>query len=550
MRDRLNSRRIARLVAGILMLMAALVMARVAEYGLFEEDTPVQATGTLLEGALRLAPRDQSPPVFPERFEGEPDLGDQTGSGGQAGPGDQTGSEAQTGTDAQTGPGSPTGVGGLTNPGVQNSPADQQDPGLKKPAEQRLIRRDVRLSLNLAAHRLRMFEGDEPVKVFSVGVGKLDAGTPTGNFRIINKLINPTWFPPESVENKEPVPPGPLNPLGTRWLGLSKSGYGLHGTNLPASVGQYVSLGCVRLFNDDVEWLTDQVMVGTPVEIRYDTVESAFDPFSGKPYLEVYPDAYRLDPGRDDRIRRMLGELGLLDRISADRLGRLLKRAGVAHTVISEGIPVFVNGELLTVGGIELQGVPYVPLRLLADSLGFKITWDAALGMVMVEGQPVPTAVRVEGTMVVPAKDLPAYLPGSTTRIVERNLAVEVSFLRVYWNDKPVFLPSLVRERKVWFPLAEISARVNRRFVWSAEKQAALSGGTEIRGWMREDRLWISNGGLASLGLELLWSPLSGRVEIRSQGRGEGREDPAVRPSPGSPLSLMPVPWSSSPGPA
>ena len=99
-------------------------------------------------------------------------------------------------------------------------------------------------------------------KVYSVAVGKQTTPSPTGKFKVVNRLENPTYYHKGVV-----VGPGAANPLGNRWIGLDQKGYGIHGTNAPETIGRSVSHGCVRLRNEDIEKLYDMVPVGTPVYI-------------------------------------------------------------------------------------------------------------------------------------------------------------------------------------------------------------------------------------------------------------------------------------------
>lgn len=105
---------------------------------------------------------------------------------------------------------------------------------------------------------------------FPVAVGTSDHPTPTGDFEIIQKQTNPTWFPPDSpwAAGLGPVPPGVSNPLGTRWMGTSAPAIGMHGTPTSSSVGTRASHGCVRMYIHDAERLYDLVDIGTPVYIR------------------------------------------------------------------------------------------------------------------------------------------------------------------------------------------------------------------------------------------------------------------------------------------
>ena len=88
-------------------------------------------------------------------------------------------------------------------------------------------------------------------------------------FRIVDKQENPWWTPPTSswAQGLKPVPPGPGNPLGTRWMGLAAPGVGIHGTPDDASIGYSGSHGCIRMHIPDAEWLFEHVGVGTPVVI-------------------------------------------------------------------------------------------------------------------------------------------------------------------------------------------------------------------------------------------------------------------------------------------
>jgi lipoprotein-anchoring transpeptidase ErfK/SrfK len=125
-----------------------------------------------------------------------------------------------------------------------------------------VIRRDV--------NRLTLYDGARLVRTFKVATGQAAYPTPLGQFQIVVKWTNPTWYPPTYdswAKGLKPVPPGPNNPLGTRWMGLSSPGVGIHGTDDPASIGYSVSHGCIRMQVPDAEWLFDHVTIGTKVFI-------------------------------------------------------------------------------------------------------------------------------------------------------------------------------------------------------------------------------------------------------------------------------------------
>ena len=111
-------------------------------------------------------------------------------------------------------------------------------------------------------NQLLLTEDNRFIKTYTVATGK-DNSTPAGTFKIVNRLPNPVWYKQHAV-----VPPdSPENILGTRWLGIDKPGYGIHGSVDPEAMGKQVTAGCVRMRNPDVEELFDIVPVGTDVTI-------------------------------------------------------------------------------------------------------------------------------------------------------------------------------------------------------------------------------------------------------------------------------------------
>jgi lipoprotein-anchoring transpeptidase ErfK/SrfK len=123
--------------------------------------------------------------------------------------------------------------------------------------------------INRSANTLRLFNGAAPWRSFRVATGSPRYPTPSGSFSIVNMQRDPWWRPPDSdwAQDEEPIPPGPNNPLGTRWMGISAPAVGIHGTPSPRSIGYSVSHGCIRMQIPDAEWLFTQVHVGTPVLI-------------------------------------------------------------------------------------------------------------------------------------------------------------------------------------------------------------------------------------------------------------------------------------------
>ena len=180
--------------------------------------------------------------------------------------------------------------------------------------------------INVAEFRLYYFmKGKSPVMTFPVGLGDREWTTPLGEFRIGEKRTNPTWYIPPSLQHKYPIkaiPPGPDNPLGDYWMGLEGTSYGIHGTDIPWSIGRLVTHGCIRMYPEDIPHLFNLVKPGTAVSIIYEPIKIGL--VYGRVYVEVHRDIY-------DRIEDMnvygielLREKGLLDSVDLDKFKQAL----------------------------------------------------------------------------------------------------------------------------------------------------------------------------------------------------------------------------------
>lgn len=180
---------------------------------------------------------------------------------------------------------------------------------------------------------------------YPVAVGRRDWPTPLGEFAVVSKEVNPTWDVPESIREEarragrslpRKVPPGPSNPLGAHWLGLSVGGVGIHGTNAPASIYQVTTHGCVRLHPDDIAALFGQVTVGAKGVLLYEPVLVTV---AGEDvFVEAHRDVYRLAT-RDplDFLRARAQELGVLERVNWKLAADVVRqRDGVARVVTRE----------------------------------------------------------------------------------------------------------------------------------------------------------------------------------------------------------------------
>ena len=120
-----------------------------------------------------------------------------------------------------------------------------------------------RVIVSIPDRKLVLLEGGKVTRVYPVAVGKASTPSPEGSFQVISRIPHPTWYTKGKI-----VGPGPANPLGTRWIGLSEKGYGIHGTNVPSSIGKSASHGCIRMRKADVEELFTLLQIGDTVELQ------------------------------------------------------------------------------------------------------------------------------------------------------------------------------------------------------------------------------------------------------------------------------------------
>ena len=272
--------------------------------------------------------------------------------------------------------------------------------------------------INLAAMRLFYFKSNGKrlaVSTFPVGVGTTERPTPMGKMYVRRKKFRPTWYVPASIaedhrKKGDPlppkVPPGPLNPLGEYALYLSKSGYLVHGTNKPASVGLRATNGCIRLYPEDIKRLFENTPVKTPVKIV------------NQPYLVgqrdgiVYLEAHTpFEESGTAGLKKAYAKLRNIEKKSGNALDWKKVKREVAE---ARGIPVPIfeirHGNKKDVAETvklrhpdKLYGKPEIPdLRtdawyVLAASLPNKVDALRLAAIINHQGPPIPARVLSKG---------------------------------------------------------------------------------------------------------------------------------------------------------
>ena len=190
--------------------------------------------------------------------------------------------------------------------------------------------------------RMLFYADDGQTRGMPVAVGRPDWRTPTRAFTILTMEVDPTWEVPKSIQEEARragkslstvVPPGPNNPLGKYWLGLSIPGVGVHGTNAPSSIYRVTTHGCIRVGAADIAWLFSRASVGTRGVIAYEPILVAV--VDGDVLLEVHRDVYRrLDATPIAIVRRLVAAAGVdhqVDWAAAERL--VMASDGIARSI-------------------------------------------------------------------------------------------------------------------------------------------------------------------------------------------------------------------------
>ncbi len=205
------------------------------------------------------------------------------------------------------------------------------------------------IEVNLPQRMLFHFEDWRVTGAYPVAIGQPSKQwrTPIGSFKVIQMREDPTWRVPASIQREEEaegkvvydeVEPGPDNPLGKYWIGLSMPIVGIHGTNHPITVYSYQTHGCVRLHPDDIEALFDAVDLNDRGEIVYLPLMLArLD--DGRIFLESQKDIYRKGTGGIDAVKALADASGIGSLIDWTRAGDVVTdEDGIARDVTLQSI--------------------------------------------------------------------------------------------------------------------------------------------------------------------------------------------------------------------
>lgn len=230
---------------------------------------------------------------------------------------------------------------------------------------------EKKILLNLASRILTLYQGDVKIRMYPVGVGRPETPSPIGHYSVTTKEVNPTWIDPDS---STVIPSGPDCPLGYRWMGLFGN-YGIHGTNVPSSIGGYVSHGCIRMYEEDVEDLYDHTPLGTPVDIFYDRIVINRDDDHTISYY-IYPDGYGWQPLTVNQVKKALAGYGVEDFAEPKDVYNKIMSSDGKPTYVAKAYDLVVNGNKLPKRALGKDGRVWLPAFALSSAVKVPSQWN------------------------------------------------------------------------------------------------------------------------------------------------------------------------------
>jgi len=372
--------------------------------------------------------------------------------------------------------------------------------------------------VNIPALELHLYADGVRAKTYPIGVGRLLNPSQLGPTEIINEVIYPTYYPPDWYRSGlSPIPPGPENPVGTRWLGLGFRGYGIHGTNQPETIGTAASSGCVRMHNRDVEELASLVGIGTSVTFIYETIEVWRDAILDRAYLKVHKDIYRQGVNTIDHMRAALAEAGVTEDVDLSALGVLLGEAAGEARPVPLAVPIVVDGNVAQTTAVDYGGRLLIPLSAFSKELGlsYYVTRIGDEPSVWLAGQKVPDPFWIGSQAYVSPRSA-ASAVGLALRESGR---AGIRFDRVLLVDdrgNMVAERTFVHEDWLRVPVQDVSARLGIQAAWDDALSALRIDGRIVFGAdVMDGKVYLPHDRLGELtGVRIHWRPEQHRAVL------------------------------------
>lgn len=323
--------------------------------------------------------------------------------------------------------------------------------------------------INLPSRTLEYYQDGTLLKEYQVAIGSPSSPTPLGTFYIRDKEVNPWWYPPGKDYS---VPSGPANPLGYRWIGFLPT-YGIHGTNMPWSIGHVISNGCVRMHEEDVEELFDLVAYRTPVIITYDRAKVRMDE-SGNASIGIYPDVYGYKSLSLASAQKTLAQNGL-DGLADDKfLARIIAEQAEQQFIFAQVYKIIVNGITLSAHAVSLNGEFYIPAIAVASAINASLAWNEKAGILSRKTQSVPGMLK-GNTIYIKLSDGYTLFGGKQTwQDLGRCLSLTIPML--FFNGQPISSDVHTIDNRQFVPALAVAGALGLKLDYD-ETQCILRNG-------------------------------------------------------------------------
>ena len=332
-----------------------------------------------------------------------------------------------------------------------------------------------KIIVNVPSCTIEYYENSKLIKEYPVAIGKQSTPTPLGLFYIIDKEVNPSWYPPE--RNGYEVSSGPNNPLGYRWMGF-EGNYGIHGTNAPWSIGSVISNGCIRMHEEDVEELFPQVEDNTPVYITYDQIKVRVDK-TGKASIGIYPDVYEYGKITLEQVKQKLMTEGLGNLVEDDFLSQLISEEKGEQVLFAELYNLKINNNKSQHSLLGWDDVIFTPVLTVSANFGTNIEWNEHQQLVIGKQHAIPGMVNYN-ILYVGVNDLIALFD-VRQNWDEYKSCLKINTMELLMAGQPAATHNVqpINDNN-YVPIFKVAKAIGRKLYWEEQSKSLWLGSKKI----------------------------------------------------------------------
>ncbi len=364
---------------------------------------------------------------------------------------------------------------------------------------------EIRICVNIPALTLTVYKNDRIIKQYKIAAGSPKTPTPAGQYKIVSKETDPTWYPmPKPVKKiddkgveytemtvEEPVPPGPDNPLGKYWMGLDRNDLGIHSTNNPSSIGYSVSHGCIRMNPAQVKEVFDLVQIGTIVDIIYKTTDIVVE--GDSIYIAAYPDIYSREKDRLKNLKYKLDKTGIP--YDQKLVKEILEKSSGTFLMVSYPYRVVFQGQDVSVKSIypmDIMGGKkefYISLKDWNNISSDTISLDKEKSLATVKGKKI-SFIFYDERCYVNAIEL-AKIADMDYQVNKDTRTLSFYSVVINLNGKHVQGEGDLIQDKPFISIKYISDVMGIKFAWNNSTKEARFGDTSFKCVLKRGKSWI-----------------------------------------------------------